>query len=181
MSIGTAAGAFCTACRSTAVPSRSVCRRILGYRTTPYLLLVTALTTVTCTFVEPVRTTLFHGQINLVLMLWVLWDFSRPERSILRGVGIGLGAAIKLTPAFFVVLLLALRHPARPESAGPDIGRDGPAGTGTVGSVVAERVTACCSVPFTHRQEYPGKYTPPCTSRNPHRPESDRHERSPAE
>ncbi|WAM12199.1 glycosyltransferase 87 family protein [Rhodococcus sp. JS3073] len=87
-----------------------LCWRILGYRITPYLLLVTALTTVTCTFVEPVRTTLFYGQINLVLMLWVLWDFSRPERSILRGVGIGLGAAIKLTPAFFVILLLALRQ-----------------------------------------------------------------------
>ncbi|QYB07271.1 DUF2029 domain-containing protein [Rhodococcus sp. USK10] len=87
-----------------------LCWRILGYRITPYLLLVTALTTVTCTFVEPVRTTLFYGQVNLVLMLWVLWDFSRPERSVLRGVGIGLGAAVKLTPGFFVVQLLALRQ-----------------------------------------------------------------------
>ncbi|PBC47781.1 glycosyl transferase [Rhodococcus sp. ACS1] len=87
-----------------------LCWRILGYRITPHLLLVTALTTVTCTFVEPVRTTLFYGQVNLVLMLWVLWDFSRPERSVLRGVGIGLGAAVKLTPSFFVVQLLALRQ-----------------------------------------------------------------------
>ncbi|SEC96263.1 glycosyltransferase 87 family protein [Rhodococcus koreensis] len=87
-----------------------LCWRILGYRITPHLLLVTALTTVTCTFVEPVRTTLFYGQVNLVLMLWVLWDFSRPERSVLRGVGIGLGAAVKLTPGFFVVQLLALRQ-----------------------------------------------------------------------
>ncbi|TQC50861.1 DUF2029 domain-containing protein [Rhodococcus sp. WS4] len=87
-----------------------LCWRILGYRITPYLVLVTLLTTVTCTFVEPVRTTLFYGQINLVLMLWVLWDFSRPERSMLRGVGIGLGAGIKLTPAYFVIPLLALRQ-----------------------------------------------------------------------
>ncbi|OUS96503.1 glycosyltransferase 87 family protein [Rhodococcus sp. NCIMB 12038] len=87
-----------------------LCWRILGYRITPHLLAVAALTAVTCTFVEPVRTTLFYGQINLVLMLWVLWDFSRTERSVLRGVGIGLGAAVKLTPGFFVIQLLALRQ-----------------------------------------------------------------------
>ncbi|BAH51020.1 glycosyltransferase 87 family protein [Rhodococcus opacus] len=87
-----------------------LCWRILGYRTTPHLVLVTFLMTAACTFLEPVRTTLFYGQINLALMLWVLWDFSRPERSILRGVGIGLGAGIKLTPAYFVIPLLALRH-----------------------------------------------------------------------
>ncbi|WP_282555483.1 glycosyltransferase 87 family protein [Rhodococcus sp. 3A] len=38
---------------------------------------------------------MFYGQIDLVLMLWVLWDFARPERSLLRGVGIGLGAGAR--------------------------------------------------------------------------------------
>ncbi|MCQ4121841.1 glycosyltransferase 87 family protein [Rhodococcus tibetensis] len=87
-----------------------LCWRVLGYRITPYLLLVTALATINCTLVEPVRTTLFYGQINLVLMLLVLWDFSRPNRSLLRGVGTGIGAGIKLTPAYFVVVFLALRQ-----------------------------------------------------------------------
>jgi len=87
-----------------------LCCRILGYRITPYLLLVTALATLTCTFLEPVRTTLFYGQINLVLMLLVLWDFSRPNSSRLRGVGTGISAGIKLTPAYFVLVFLALRQ-----------------------------------------------------------------------
>ncbi|MFC9551542.1 glycosyltransferase 87 family protein [Rhodococcus sp. NPDC056960] len=44
-----------------------LCWRILGYRITPHLVPVTFLMTLTCTFLEPLRTTLFYGQINLVL------------------------------------------------------------------------------------------------------------------
>ncbi|MFJ4684852.1 glycosyltransferase 87 family protein [Streptomyces sp. NPDC088789] len=56
---------------------------------------------------EPVWTTLRYGQINLLLAVLVLWDLSRREGARWAGVGIGLAAAVKLTPALFVVFLLA--------------------------------------------------------------------------
>ncbi|MFD8966457.1 glycosyltransferase 87 family protein [Streptomyces sp. NPDC059568] len=66
---------------------------------------------------EPVWTTLRYGQINLLLAVAVLWDLTRePARcpALLKGrrqhrwagAGIGLAAAVKLTPALFAVLLL---------------------------------------------------------------------------
>ncbi|MEV4157881.1 glycosyltransferase 87 family protein [Nocardia salmonicida] len=84
--------------------------RMLGYRATPKLAAVCALLTLACTFAEPVRTTLYYGQINLVLMLLVLWDFSRAENSKLRGIGIGIAAGIKLTPLYFIAQYLAQRR-----------------------------------------------------------------------
>jgi alpha-1,2-mannosyltransferase len=87
-----------------------LCFRMLGYRITPYLASISALLAIACAFLEPVRTTLFFGQINLLLLLLVLWDASRPERSRLKGIGIGLAAGIKLTPAYFIVYYLLLRQ-----------------------------------------------------------------------
>ncbi|TCJ89485.1 glycosyltransferase 87 family protein [Nocardia alba] len=84
--------------------------RMLGYRATPALAAVSALLTLSCAFAEPVRTTLYYGQINLVLMLVVLWDFSRAENSRLRGIGIGIAAGIKLTPLYFIAQYLAQRQ-----------------------------------------------------------------------
>ncbi|MFC9790121.1 glycosyltransferase 87 family protein [Rhodococcus sp. NPDC127528] len=88
----------------------ALCWQMLGYRITPHLVAVSALLAMSCTFLEPVRTTLFYGQINLVLMLLVLWDCSRSERSRLAGVGVGIAAGIKLTPTYFVLYYLALRR-----------------------------------------------------------------------
>ncbi|SDD70912.1 glycosyltransferase 87 family protein [Rhodococcus tukisamuensis] len=88
----------------------TLCWRILGYRITGRVVGVSALLSLACVFLEPVRTTLFFGQINLVLMLLVLWDTSRGETSRLRGVGVGIAAGIKLTPAYFVLYYLALRQ-----------------------------------------------------------------------
>nr|WP_232541550.1 glycosyltransferase 87 family protein [Nocardia bovistercoris] len=84
--------------------------RILGYRRTRSLVGVSVLLTLTCLFLEPVRTTLYYGQINLVLMLLVLWDSARGERAVGRGVGVGIAAGIKLVPGYFVVQFLALRQ-----------------------------------------------------------------------
>ncbi|MFF8279264.1 glycosyltransferase 87 family protein [Streptomyces lateritius] len=56
---------------------------------------------------EPVWTTLRYGQINLLIAVAVLWDFTRREGNRWAGVGIGLATAVKLTPGLFVVLLLA--------------------------------------------------------------------------
>lgn len=56
---------------------------------------------------EPVWTTLRYGQVNLLLAVLVLWDLSRRPGDRWAGVGIGLAAAVKLTPALFAVFLLA--------------------------------------------------------------------------
>jgi len=57
--------------------------------------------------VEPIRTTLGYGQVNTMLMALVVADLlpDRPgeRRRIPQGSLIGLAAAIKLTPALFVV------------------------------------------------------------------------------
>lgn len=87
-----------------------LCWRVLGYRLTWRLAAISVLLTATCMFLEPVRTTLYYGQINLVLMALILWDFTRPERSRLRGIGVGLAAGIKLVPLYFVAQFLVLRQ-----------------------------------------------------------------------
>ncbi|MHB9753833.1 glycosyltransferase 87 family protein [Streptomyces sp. BYX5S] len=55
---------------------------------------------------EPVWTTLRFGQVNLLLAVLVLWDLTRRPGHRWAGVGIGVAAAIKLTPALFAVFLL---------------------------------------------------------------------------
>ncbi|MBA4861837.1 DUF2029 domain-containing protein [Streptomyces sp. PSKA54] len=55
---------------------------------------------------EPVWTTLRYGQVNLLLAVLVLWDLSRRDSRRWAGAGIGVAAAIKLTPALFIVFLL---------------------------------------------------------------------------
>jgi len=88
----------------------TLCWRMLGYRISARVVGVSALLAAASTFLEPVRTTLFYGQINLVLMALVLWDVSRGERSRIKGVGVGIAAGIKLTPGYFVLYYLVLRQ-----------------------------------------------------------------------
>jgi alpha-1,2-mannosyltransferase len=57
-------------------------------------------------FLEPVWHTLFLGQINLLLAALVLTDLRRLHLGRGAGIGIGVAAAIKLTPAIFIVLLV---------------------------------------------------------------------------
>ncbi|MEU1408470.1 glycosyltransferase 87 family protein [Streptomyces sp. NPDC005728] len=73
---------------------------------------------------EPVWTTVRYGQVNLLLAALVLWDLSRrPAGRYGRwaGAGLGLAAAVKLTPALFPVFLLATGAAARlrGEDGGP--------------------------------------------------------------
>jgi alpha-1,2-mannosyltransferase len=56
---------------------------------------------------EPLRSTLDYGQVNAVLMALVVADLLLATRW--RGVGVGLAAAVKLTPLVFVVLLVVDR------------------------------------------------------------------------
>jgi alpha-1,2-mannosyltransferase len=53
---------------------------------------------------EPVFTTLRYGQVNLLLLVLVLWDFVPGRRN--RGVAIGIAAGLKVTPLIFVAYLV---------------------------------------------------------------------------
>lgn len=61
---------------------------------------------------EPLRDTFSFGQVNLLLLALVLGDawLLSTGRGRRAGVGIGLAAAIKLTPAIFIGLLLLARR-----------------------------------------------------------------------
>nr|WP_324290142.1 glycosyltransferase 87 family protein [Gordonia sp. SL306] len=88
--------------------------RSLGYRIGGRLWTFAALLTVCSTVLEPVRTTIWLGQINIFLMALiladlVLLDLVRPG-SRLKGVGVGLAAGVKLTPAFFLVYFAVNRQ-----------------------------------------------------------------------
>ncbi|MGW7416544.1 glycosyltransferase 87 family protein [Streptomyces sp. NPDC054863] len=76
--------------------------RLIG-RGSPTVTLWVASAAVWC---EPVWTTLRYGQINLAVAVAVLWDLTRHDRHRWAGAGIGLAAAVKLTPGLFVVFLL---------------------------------------------------------------------------
>jgi alpha-1,2-mannosyltransferase len=58
------------------------------------------------TWLDPVRTTLYLGQINVLVMALVVADMLGRPDSRWRGVGVGLAAALKLTPLLFVLYLL---------------------------------------------------------------------------
>ncbi|EKX67166.1 DUF2029 domain-containing protein [Streptomyces ipomoeae] len=72
----------------------------------------TALVLCALALFEPVRDTFSFGQVNLLLLALVLSDawLLSTGRGRWAGVGIGLAAAIKLTPAIFIGLLLIARR-----------------------------------------------------------------------
>ncbi|MGC5245678.1 glycosyltransferase 87 family protein [Gordonia sp. DT219] len=88
--------------------------RSLGYRVDARLWVLSVLVAVASTALEPVRTTIWLGQVNIFLMLLILADLVfldlRRPRSRLRGLWVGVAAGIKLTPGFFVVYLLVIRR-----------------------------------------------------------------------
>ncbi|MGW2898630.1 glycosyltransferase 87 family protein [Streptomyces sp. NPDC001212] len=61
-------------------------------------------------WLEPVRHTLDQGQVNLLLCAVVLWGLAVPRAAPGRGAGVGLAAAVKLTPAVGGLYLLATRQ-----------------------------------------------------------------------
>ncbi|MFJ7903068.1 glycosyltransferase 87 family protein [Streptomyces sp. NPDC096198] len=61
-------------------------------------------------WLEPVRHTLDQGQVNLLLCALALAALALPCSPALRGAGLGLAAAVKLTPAVGGLYLLATRQ-----------------------------------------------------------------------
>jgi alpha-1,2-mannosyltransferase len=93
---------------------------------------VVVLLAAVATWLDPVRTTLYLGQINVVLLALVLGDLLGRPGSRWRGVGLGLAAAVKLTPLLFVAyLLLRRRYRAAATAVGTFVG------AGLVGFLVA--------------------------------------------
>lgn len=79
-----------------------------GYGFHPVNWLLSALLTVAALACQPFQGTLHFGQINIFLMLLVALDFLPKHR--LPGIGIGLAAGLKLTPAFLGLVLLFQRR-----------------------------------------------------------------------
>jgi len=83
----------------------------LGYATTLAVPARWVLLVLPCALVlEPVRTTLRFGQINLILMAMVAADCLLARTRYPRGVLVGIAAAVKLTPAVFILFFLARRQ-----------------------------------------------------------------------
>jgi alpha-1,2-mannosyltransferase len=90
-----------------------VCHRSLlaiGLRPGRGLLAATSLAAGLSFWLDPVRTTVYLGQVNLALLALVLWDLLRPNGRPGRGVGVGIAAGIKLTPLVFLPFLLVTRQ-----------------------------------------------------------------------
>jgi alpha-1,2-mannosyltransferase len=79
-------------------------------------------------FLEPVRNTLAYGQINVVLMALVSLDCMLDVPPWPRGVLVGLAAAVKLTPAAFVLFFLLRRDFRAAVTAGLSFAAAGAAG-----------------------------------------------------
>jgi alpha-1,2-mannosyltransferase len=85
----------------------------------------TALTACALALFEPLRDTVSFGQVNLLLLALVLADcrLLSTGRARWAGIGIGLAAAIKLTPALFIgLLLVAHRRRAAAVATGVAVG-----------------------------------------------------------
>jgi alpha-1,2-mannosyltransferase len=61
-------------------------------------------------FFDPVGQELQAGQVNVFLMLLVLADLRRPDGARGKGAGVGLAAALKLTPLIFIPYLVLTRR-----------------------------------------------------------------------
>ncbi|MET0701880.1 MAG: glycosyltransferase 87 family protein [Mycobacterium sp.] len=80
---------------------------VAGVRTTAGLWGLTALLVAPIIWLEPIRLSLQLGQINIVVMTIVIADVLSPTTRKWAGIGIGIAAGIKLTPALFIIFLLA--------------------------------------------------------------------------
>ncbi|MQY27510.1 glycosyltransferase 87 family protein [Nocardia aurantia] len=83
---------------------------LLGYRRDLRLLATGPLIAALLLWIEPIRSTMAFGQVNILLLLLVLVDLALPDSSRWKGALTGVAAAVKLTPVFFVLYLLATRR-----------------------------------------------------------------------
>ncbi len=77
----------------------------LGYPRDRARLGLTLLLTAAMLWMQPVVRTLHLGQVNLLLMVLIIWDLCQPEQRRWMGVGVGIAAGIKLVPLIFIPYL----------------------------------------------------------------------------
>jgi len=77
----------------------------LGWRGRARAAALLALTAVAL-WLEPVQRALHLGQIELVLMVLIVWDLCQSDDRRWKGAGVGLAAGIKLVPLIFIPYLL---------------------------------------------------------------------------
>jgi alpha-1,2-mannosyltransferase len=82
--------------------------RSLGCTRPAELWSLTALLVGLVAWVEPIRLSVQLGQINLVILAVVLADLLGPKQRKWAGIGVGLVAGIKLTPAIFILYLVVI-------------------------------------------------------------------------
>ncbi|RDH77327.1 DUF2029 domain-containing protein [Mycolicibacterium moriokaense] len=82
--------------------------RSMGMRRGGALVSLAALLVGLTAWLEPIRLTAELGQINIILLVLVVGDLCRQSKW--SGIGIGLAAGIKLTPALFIVYLVLTRR-----------------------------------------------------------------------
>jgi hypothetical protein len=81
--------------------------KLAGYRPSRTVVIAVAAAGL---LLEPMYHTLYLGQVNLFLLALVLTDIRLVSLGRRAGIGIGIAAAVKLTPAIFIVLLLLTRR-----------------------------------------------------------------------
>ena len=81
--------------------------KLAGYQ--PSRAVIAAVVTVGIAL-EPVYHTLYLGQVNLILLALILVDMWRAAGRRPAGIGVGIAAAIKLTPLIFIALFLVTRR-----------------------------------------------------------------------
>src|SRR5579859_4794463 len=97
ITIGSVAVSLWCFAAATSGPAGARMRRLLPWALPAGLLL------------EPVRSTLTYGQINALLMVLVSLDCLTAAPRWPRGIGVGIAAAVKLTPAVFLLFFLLRR------------------------------------------------------------------------
>lgn len=102
-------GFFAVSVLALAVTLYLVARRVWGSGGTSVVLWASACAIPLGILLEPVHSTLGFGQVNLLLMVLVAADCLPRRTKWPRGILIGIAAAIKLTPAAFVLYFLVKR------------------------------------------------------------------------
>lgn len=86
-----------------------ISQRLMGVATGPGAARLAMVWTAVTIWIEPLRSTFDYGQINVLLMLLVLWA-ARTSRWWLSGLLVGAAAGVKLTPAIAGVYLVGVRR-----------------------------------------------------------------------
>ncbi len=84
--------------------------RLMGFRRDWRVCWASVCVVLVVSCLEPVRTTLWYGQINVFLMLLLVWDLARPAGARGKGFSVGITAGIKLVPIVFVAYLVVTRQ-----------------------------------------------------------------------